>query len=103
MAQESATVGICGDSGEWPPYIYFERDEGKKTERVAGFSIDVIGEVLDEEGIDYTIELLPWKRCLRNVEAGAASQIALDASYSEERAKSYFYSRPYYTVEPYYF
>ncbi len=101
--QGPENLGVCGDSGEWPPYIYFEREDGRKTDRAVGFSIDVISEVLDAAGVRYEISMRPWKRCLREVEDGMKVQVALDATYSEERAGKYHYSRPYYAVAPYYF
>jgi polar amino acid transport system substrate-binding protein len=102
-AQEPTKIGVCGDSGEWPPYVYFERENGEKTDRATGFSIDLVEEILTAEGIDYEIGMVPWKRCLHEVEGGANYQVVLDATYSEERSRSYYYSRPYYTIRPYYF
>jgi len=97
------TIFICGDLAEWPPYIYFERVDGEKTGEIAGFSVDVIREILAQHGARLEVRLLPWKRCLYEVEKGDNYQIVLDASYSEARAKAYYYSRPYYEIIPYYF
>ena len=96
-------IYICDDIAEWPPYIYFKRNGNKKTDEIAGFSIDLIHEILSPHNIAFEISLLPWKRCLYEVEKGDTFQILLDASYSEERAKKFHISRPYYTITPYYF
>lgn len=97
------TIYICDDLAEWPPYIYFERIDNKKTDRIVGFSVDVIQAILSSQNINFEIRLLPWKRCLYEVERGENFQILLDASYSDERAEKFHISQPYYTSSPYYF
>ena len=97
------TIHICGDVAEWPPYIFFERVEGQKTGKIAGYSVDVIREILEGQSATVEIRMLPWKRCLYEVEKGDAFQIVLDATLSAERAAKFHISRPYYTTTPCYF
>ncbi len=98
------TINICDDEAEWPPYTYFKRTpSGKKTQQVVGFSVDLIHEIFDKEGIEFTIRLRPWARCLKKVETGKTYQMALNASYNKERAEKYYLSAPYYNTSNYYF
>ncbi|UXD89193.1 substrate-binding periplasmic protein [Thalassolituus hydrocarboniclasticus] len=84
---------ICGDAAGWPPYT-FESDGA-----VRGYDVDVLALILPAAGFDYEIHMLPWKRCLLEVEKGLY-QIALSASASAERQKNFLTSKPYYQVQP---
>ncbi len=95
-------VTICNDTAEWPPYSYFERRNGEKTQKIVGFSVDLIHEIFEREGIDYEISMLPWKRCLANVKNGRVDMV-LDASYNKEREMGYYISRPCYFTNSFYF
>ncbi|WP_415896023.1 substrate-binding periplasmic protein [Neptuniibacter sp. PT34_22] len=97
------TISICDDGSEWPPFSYFERLNGNKSEKIIGYSVDVIKEIFDKHSIKFTIKLPPWKRCLVEVDKGNQFQMLLSAGLSSERAKKYLLSRPYYTTTRYYF
>ena len=96
-------VAICEDGSEWPPYTYFERRDGKKTERIIGFAVDVIQDIFSRNGLLYSLELIPWARCQAEVKLGKNYQMALNLSYSEERNRNYLLTRPYYQTTNYYF
>ncbi len=100
--REVELVRICDDSGEWPPFIHYQSRDAGKESTIVGFSVDVIEAVFAENNIKFSIELIPWKRCLREVEQGEYDML-LNASYSEERAEKYYLSSDYYAVTPYYF
>ena len=97
------TIGITDDGSEWPPYTYYQRVDGKPSTEIVGFSVDVITEILGREGIDFKIQLLPWKRAQAEVEDGSEFQMFLSGSWSEERALKYYISHPYYSTSGYYF
>ena len=104
-AQDSLLAGqsirVCGDGGEWPPYAYFTRDaEGNKTDNVEGYTVDVLKAILEENQIGVTFELPAWARCLAKADEGEEYQIALDASYSDERAQKYLLTESYYVITP---
>ena len=103
MDLKGITIHIAEDGAEWPPYTYYERVNGKATNEIVGYSIDVIDTIFKKNGINYTVELLPWKRALSEVKGGKNYQLILSASYNEERAKNYYMSIPYYSTNPYYF
>ena len=72
---EYKTVKICNDIGEWAPYFYFERtQDGSKTGKIVGATVDSLEAIFDYLGIEYVFELLPWKRCLAFVERFNKSQ-----------------------------
>lgn len=96
-------VPICDDAGEWPPFTYLKRVDGKTTHQVVGFSVDVISNILKANNISFSIELLPWKRCLSEVERGKRSLMLLNASYNQARTKHFLYSKPIYYTHPSYF
>ena len=100
---EAPAVVICDGVAEWTPFTYFRRSGGVPTGELTGYSVEVVGSILRKAGLGYRIELLPWKRCLAEVARGDAYQIALDASYSEERARTYWLSRPFYRISSHYF
>lgn len=62
-------VRICNDSGEWAPYFYYERkSDGTKTNKIVGATTDSLQAIFKIVGIEYSFELLPWKRCVAHVE-----------------------------------
>jgi polar amino acid transport system substrate-binding protein len=87
-------VKICDDAAGWPPYTFADHKDPRV---VRGASADLIVEILRRAGYSASITLLPWKRCLRDVETGAMAML-LNASYSEDRAKTYLLSQPYYKL-----
>ena len=96
-------VSICDDAGEWPPFTYLKRVDGKTTHEVVGYSVDVIDTILKANHMTYNIVLLPWKRCLSEVQHGSHSQMLLNASYNQERSRHFLYSEPIYYTHPSYF
>ncbi len=100
---QDKTIHITDDVGEWPPYTYYKRINGKKSKEIVGFSVDVVKEIFSKNDINFTITLLPWKRALLYVEYGKKFQIILSGTYSKERAEKYYISKPYYTTSAYYF
>ena len=91
-------VRICEDAGGWPPFVYADA-EGQAT----GLSVDIARILFQRLGKSHTITLLPWKRCLSEVEKGQNYDLILNASYNEERAQRYLYTHAYYTITPHYF
>ncbi len=95
------TVAICDDGGEWPPYIYFNRTNGKidKSAPLEGATIELFDEIFKRSGLEYSIELIAWKRCLEEVTNFGANknyEIVTNGSYNEYRQKNYYVSAPLY-------
>ncbi|AMC33781.1 substrate-binding periplasmic protein [Janthinobacterium sp. B9-8] len=96
-------IKICDDAAEWPPYTYYARQGKIKTNKLSGFSIDVIAAVFAKHKINYEIDLLPWKRCLFEVEKGEKYQMILNATKNPEREQLYYFSDSFYQTHYYYF
>lgn len=102
-ARTALSVAICDDENEWPPYSYYQRIDGKKTTRVVGFAVDVIDDIFNRHGIDYSVDLIPWSRCLAVSSLGRDYAMVFNLSYNAERAKAFLLSRPYYATTSYYY
>lgn len=100
---KGSTLSVCDDADEWPPYSYWQRVNGKKTEQLAGYAVEVLKTIFTQNGLHYNLRLLPWARCLAELKLGVNYQMALNLSYSEERDRSYLLTRPYYSTTNYYY
>jgi polar amino acid transport system substrate-binding protein len=96
-------ISICEDENEWPPISYFARSEGRKTDRLTGFAVDVIGDILSRHDLAYRIDMIPWARCLSVAKLGERYQMMLNLSASPERQDAFLFSRPYYKMASYYY
>lgn len=88
-------IRVCADVAGWPPFTYADP---MRPERVIGASAELIGEVLQRAGYTPNIVLLPWSRCLAEVESGQVA-LALDVSASNEREAKFLLSSPYYSID----
>lgn len=91
LAHATTPISIC-DDGAWPPYSFVDP---KNPSAVIGASADLVVEILKRAGYQSQIVVMPWKRCLEEVEAGTTS-LLLNAAYSKERAQKYLMSKAYY-------
>jgi polar amino acid transport system substrate-binding protein len=96
------TVYICDDGAEWPPYSYYQRQDGRPTDTIIGFSVDVIDHIFKQAGVPYRLTLLPWKRCMREVAKGQRYQMFLSGGRNPERDRTYYVSEAYYQMHPSY-
>jgi polar amino acid transport system substrate-binding protein len=96
------TIYICDDGAEWPPYSYYQRQDGRPTDTVIGFSVDVIDDIFKGAGIPYHLTLLPWKRCLHEVAVGERYHMLLSGGRNPERDRTYYISEAYYLMHPSY-
>jgi len=87
-------VKICDDGAEWPPYAYHPRVDGKPDKsRVEGAAIELFDEVFKMAGLEYTIQLISWKRCLSEVEKYGKRkkyEVFSNGSYNDERIEKYY-------------
>ncbi len=97
------SIAICDDENEWPPYSYYQRIDGKKTATVTGFAVAVIGDIFSRRGVDYSILLIPWPRCLAVAMLGKQYGMVLNMSSNDERTRTFLLSRPYYATTTYYY
>lgn len=90
-------IAFCGDAARWPPFHY--RDRGN----IVGYDVDVANAMFEGMGIDLSIEMPPWKRCLSELNRGETYQVAFSSSYQKKRARTFIYTKPYYKLTGYYF
>lgn len=95
-------IKVCDDQAEWPPYTYSERSEGKKTQKIVGYSIDFLTEIFSAKNIKFTIDLVPWAQCLEDLRQGKYD-MTLNAGFNSERNRNYLISRTFYSMTPVYF
>lgn len=93
-ATAATPLKICDDEAGWPPYTFADP---KNPKAIVGASAELLVDILKRAGYEPQITLLPWKRCLAEVERGTMSML-MNAAYSEERAQKYLMSTPYYSV-----
>lgn len=82
---------VCGDEEGYPPFSYFDGD------KVSGYNVDFLQELLIPLGYSIEFILLPWPRCLAQVSNGAID-MAMDVSSSPERQREFIFPRPHYTT-----
>ena len=105
QAFDGSKITICNDDAEWPPYVYFKRSriDKSKTDKLTGYDIDFINKVFKKHKLEYSYDMIPWKRCLHEVEKGESYVMLTSAAYSAERDEKYLLTDAYYTVQPHYF
>ncbi len=98
-----AQVGICDDEKLWPPSTFINRTEGSKQGQLTGYSIDLVRALFAQHGIKVNIDLMPWARCLAEVNKGERYQMVLNVGMDPLRRSQYYLSAPYYTISYHYF
>jgi polar amino acid transport system substrate-binding protein len=97
-------VKVCDDISPWPPYSYSSpTGEGDIAHKRAGAMVDFLDDLFKEIGLEYTLSLMPWKRCLEAVKKSFGPgdfEVVINASFSSERAKNYHVSKPIYRTTP---
>ena len=100
LAEVPKTIRACGDAAEFPPFQYFERQAGRKTDRVGGFDVALLRKIMADSGHEIQFELLPWLRCLVKVSTGEFD-IAMDGIKSPVRENEFLFSQvPHYSLSP---
>jgi|GEM_PF-825994 len=94
------TLNVCDDQNEWPPFSFFSREDGKPDKQhISGANTELLREAFKLANIEYTIHMIPWKRCLYEVyNYGESKQYEafVNGSYNTERAERYYVSNAIY-------
>ena len=97
-------VKVCDDISPWPPYSYPSPiGEGKIANKQTGAMVEFLDDLFKEIGLEYTLSLKPWKRCLEAVKKSSGPsnfEVVINASFSSERAKNYYVTKPIYRTTP---
>ena len=91
-AGNSQKAWRVGTDATYPPFGFKDKDSGK----LAGFDIDIINAIANEEGIEADIQNLNFDALLPALQSNTIDIAISDMTISEERAKSVDFSKPYY-------
>ncbi|WP_199911815.1 substrate-binding periplasmic protein [Dongshaea marina] len=86
---EARTISMV--TTNWAPYYSEELDED-------GVITALVREAYSRVGHKTSIRFIPWKRAMQEGEIGT-SDVVMGAYYSEERAKRFIYSHPFYEIK----
>ena len=93
-------LAFCDDISEWPTYNFYELKDGKKTNNLIGYSVDVLNEISTRTKIPYTLNMVPWTRCLNTVKKNSKeSSLILQFSKNTKREKDFILTKSYYTTK----
>ncbi|WP_028764428.1 substrate-binding periplasmic protein [Shewanella colwelliana] len=95
------TITFCVEDTEFPPFNYFQRENGKKGTST-GYDIDLLNRVFSVSDFKHQVIALPWRRCLKDVKEGTIDA-AMSASLNPERSRDFLSSAAYYHLTPSYF
>ncbi|WP_018691042.1 substrate-binding periplasmic protein [Algicola sagamiensis] len=96
---QNETILFCGETGEWPPFNFFERKSGEKTALSVGYDIDIARIIFSKHQLNYKVVIKPWKRCLSEAIEGKV-HVVFSASTNPQRDRDYLLSTSYYSVRP---
>ncbi len=95
----NSPVSVCGES--WAPYIYESKDHNRQSQDVVGIHPANFRLITNITDLEFRFSVLPWKRCLHSVENYSKPgdhEIAVDATFSAERAEEYHLVGPLYSL-----
>jgi polar amino acid transport system substrate-binding protein len=96
-AEVPGRLRACGDANEWPPFTFFKRVDGRKTEIPTGFSVEFLAALLKAAGRTVAIDMLPWNRCVL-LGARGDYDVLFDGFDSAERRRDFAFTQPLYAV-----
>lgn len=88
---------VCGDDDEWPPYTFYQRQNGDRSGIITGYNIDLLNLLLAKSGRSAEYRLLPWKRCLSEAAAGNFD-LVLDGVKVTARQKLFLFPTSHYST-----
>ena len=91
-----AELKLCLAEADFPPFT-FKVDVANSEYK--GYTVELIEYVSTHLERPIVIRKFPWKRCLFLLERGEVDIVA-DAYHDVQRAKKFYYSRPYYKMTP---
>lgn len=78
---------VCSDD-DWFPYTFI--DNSLPENKAVGIHTDIVRKAIENTGNSVQFEALPWKRCMRLIQAGKVDAV-ISASYSDKRAAFAYY------------
>lgn len=98
----SSVVMVCNDNAEWPPYTFHPRENGKADKsKLTGATYESLGIIFKQSGMDMTMKMIPWKRCLdevKNYETKGNFEMFIDGSSNKDRMSQYIRTDAFYQI-----
>lgn len=88
--KERGTISIATE-GNWSPYTYHD----EKTNELTGFDVELGRLIAEALGVEAVFEETDYDSILAGVESGRYDLGINGITYTDERAKSYNFSKPY--------
>lgn len=88
---------VVAVSPDYAPFEFQSLVDGKN--KVVGADIDLAQKIADKLGVELEISTMSFDNVLSSVQAGKADIAISGISYTEERAKTFDFSEPYYETE----
>jgi len=95
---EDRPVAACHGNGGWPPYHYLPQNSNNDSPMI-GASLDLIDAIFAKMSQSYTVEAVPWLRCLVGAKAGKY-ELIVDGSFNKKRTENFYFSIPLYETTP---
>ena len=97
QAHADLDVKACGEP--FPPYIHHQADD-ENNQALSGLHVALFDRLRRDTGIDIQADIIAWKRCLKSVAEfdQQGYEIALDATFNEERARDFYFVGPVYSA-----
>ncbi|KAB8029196.1 substrate-binding periplasmic protein [Fluviispira multicolorata] len=97
-ASEIEKVKICWEDGLKPPYLMLKVGKKTENESVTGVAVEIVHQILKKNKIEYENIILPWKRCLIEVEKGKIDIVPNASINPERQAFAFFTDKPLYST-----
>jgi glutamine transport system substrate-binding protein len=82
---------LIASDGTYAPMEYMDKD------KITGFDIEFLAEVMKEAGIDYEVKNVAWDTLLESVKQGTEYQAGISSiSITDDRKQSFDFSIPYF-------
>ncbi|MGB0681846.1 MAG: substrate-binding periplasmic protein [Magnetovibrionaceae bacterium] len=87
-------VKICDDAAPWPPYTYpAAKADGADPDARTGAMVDFLDAIMKRAGLQYSVKLDPWERCIKELKVGR-TEVMIGAAFNEKRDKFAYFTKP---------
>lgn len=90
-AIKKAGVLTVATEGDWSPYTYHDETTGE----LVGFDVALASLIADKLGVEVSYQETDWESILSGVQTGRYDLAINGVTYTEERAQSFNFSKPY--------
>ncbi|WP_186645566.1 substrate-binding periplasmic protein [Fluviispira vulneris] len=98
FSAELKKVTICWEDGLKPPYLMYKDGESKGTDSLTGVAVEIVQNIFKKNNIKAENVLLPWKRCLVEIQNGNIDVVPNASINSERQEYAFFTEEPLYST-----